>query len=276
VSYKLLALDVDGTLVRRDGSIHPADRQAIGRVRDAGIVVSIVTGRLYSGAQPVAGTLGLSGPVACLDGSHIVDLADDRSLFWSAMRGHAATVVRDVLARKSTASFLFAHDRIVHDLQGAPFTRYVTTWSPNITVVDRVVEHASWDDERGVMAVLAIGSASDVTNAAHELAASLGSQLRVVTFLVPAIGKSAMIVRADGPTKGTAILWLANHHGCLPAEVVAVGDWLNDVPMFEAAGRSFAMGQAPQELKECATDELQADGDVGGGIAEAVRCAWDL
>jgi hypothetical protein len=85
-----------------------------------------------------------------------------------------------------------------------------------------------------------------------------------------------MIVRAAGPTKGTAVAWLAEYHGCLPEEVVAVGDWLNDIPMFEVAGRSFAMGQSPKELKDCATDELRADSEVGGGVAEAVRRAWDL
>ena len=126
------------------------------------------------------------------------------------------------------------------------------------------------------MAVLAIGSEIDVTQASSELTAALGPTLRVDTFMVPLLGKSAMIVRADGPTKGTAVTWLANHYGCHPTDVVAVGDWLNDVPMFEVAGRSFAMGQAPRELKDRATDELEADGEIGGGIAEAVRCAWDL
>jgi hydroxymethylpyrimidine pyrophosphatase-like HAD family hydrolase len=113
-------------------------------------------------------------------------------------------------------------------------------------------------------------------NAAEELTGALGAALRIVTFSVPPIRKFAMIIRAGGPTKGTAVTWLAEHHGCLPADVVAVGDWLNDVPMFEVAGRSFAMGQAPRELKDCATDELEADGQDGGGIAEAVRRAWDV
>ena len=55
-----------------------------------------------------------------------------------------------------------------------------------------------------------------------------------------------------------------------------VGDWLNDVPMFAVAGRSFVMGQAPRAVKATATDELLADCWTGGGVAEAVRRAWGM
>jgi hydroxymethylpyrimidine pyrophosphatase-like HAD family hydrolase len=57
---------------------------------------------------------------------------------------------------------------------------------------------------------------------------------------------------------------------------VAVGDWVNDVPMFHAAGRSFVMGQAPEHVKRSASDRLLADLHTGGGIAEAIREAWGI
>jgi hydroxymethylpyrimidine pyrophosphatase-like HAD family hydrolase len=82
-------------------------------------------------------------------------------------------------------------------------------------------------------------------------------------------GMWAMVVRASGYSKGTALVWLARHHGITPEEVVAVGDWFNDVPMFEAAGRSFVMAQAPEDVKQTATDRLDSDSSTGGGIAEA-------
>ncbi len=96
---------------------------------------------------------------------------------------------------------------------------------------------------------------------------------RVIVFPVARIGMFAMLIRAAGSTKGTAIEWLARYHGCTLAEVVVVGDWLNDVPMFEIAGRSFVMGQAPPSVKATATDALVADCYRGGGVAEAVRRA---
>jgi hydroxymethylpyrimidine pyrophosphatase-like HAD family hydrolase len=276
VSYKLLALDVDGTLLRRDGSVHPADHAAIVRVAASGVVVTIVTGRLYSGTQHVARQVGLSGPVACVDGSHIVDLADDTALFHAGLVGADATLVRDVIARHEAASFLFANDTIVHDPQGAPFAGYVSTWSPRVDVVARVVDHPYWEHERGVMAVVAIGAEGSIRAAVAELEAQLSHVAHVISFPVPRIGMFAMIIRAAGPTKGTAVEWLARHHGCTVADVVVVGDWLNDVPMFAVAGRSFVMGQAPPAVKAAATDELAADCFRGGGIAEAVLRAWGI
>jgi hydroxymethylpyrimidine pyrophosphatase-like HAD family hydrolase len=56
--------------------------------------------------------------------------------------------------------------------------------------------------------------------------------------------------------------------------VVVVGDWLNDVPMFKTAGRSFVMAQAPSAVKEAASDKLTAHAGQGGGIAEAIERAW--
>jgi Cof subfamily protein (haloacid dehalogenase superfamily) len=276
MGYKLLALDVDGTLVRRDGSIHPEDEAAVGRLVASGVPVTIVTGRLYSGTQHVARALRLRGPIACVDGSQIVDLHDDAPLFYRSIAGDDAAMLRDVLARHGATTFLFVEDTIVHDPGGEPYAGYVRTWSSRVDVVDRVADHPSWAHARGVVAVVAIGAQAEILAAAGEIEARLHHAATVVAFPVQRVERYALIVRAAGATKGTAVEWLARHHGCSAAEVVAVGDWINDVPMFRVAGRSFVMGQAPPSVKAHATDELEADVSEGGGIAEAIRRAWGL
>jgi Cof subfamily protein (haloacid dehalogenase superfamily) len=276
VTYKLLALDVDGTLLRRDGTVHPQDHAAITRARAGGVAVTIVTGRMYSGTEGVARSVGLTGPVACVDGSHIVDLADDRALFHASIAGDDAVLLREVLVRHGPASFLFAHDTIVHDADGAPYASYVATWSPRLSVVACVADHPYWEHERGLSAVVALASERAIRAVAEELAARLGHAAHAIFFPVHRVDLFAMVIRAAGTTKGTAIEWLARHHGCAPGEVVAVGDWINDVPMFQVAGRSFAMRQAPPAVKAAATDELAADCWSGGGVAEAVRRAFGI
>jgi Cof subfamily protein (haloacid dehalogenase superfamily) len=275
-SYKLLAVDVDGTLVRRDGSIHPEDEAAIGRLAAAGVPVTIVTGRLYSGTQHVARSLRLRGPIACVDGSQIVDLYDDTPLFYRSIAGDDAALLRDVLARHGATTFVFFEDTIVHDPGGEPYLPYVRTWSSRVNVVGRVADHPSWAHERGVVAVVALGEEAEIHAAVGEIEARLRHAAYVVSFPVARVERWALMVRAAGPTKGTAVEWLARHHGCTTAEVVVVGDWINDVPMFRVAGRSFAMGQAPPAVKAHATDELAADVSEGGGIAEAIRRAFGI
>jgi Cof subfamily protein (haloacid dehalogenase superfamily) len=276
VKYKLLAVDIDGTLLRRDGTIHPGDIDAIARLKARGVPVTLVTGRLYSGSSTVARSVSLAGPIACVDGSHIVDLGDNTALFYQSIVGESAALIRDTVARHETASFLFAQDSIVHDATGEPFAAYVRTWSPKIDVVERISAHPFWEHELGLMAVVAVGAEVNIRAACVELRERLAQVAAVVSFPVSRTGLFAMLVRAAGPTKGTAVKWLAEHHGCDVEEVVAVGDWLNDVPMFKVVGRSFAMKQAPPEVKEAATDELEADGADGGGVAEAIDRAFGV
>src|SRR5262249_59910028 len=70
--FKLFATDLDGTLLDRNGGIHEVDRRAIAELQRRGVAITIVTGRMYSGTRDVARSLGLEGPVGCLDGSAIV------------------------------------------------------------------------------------------------------------------------------------------------------------------------------------------------------------
>ncbi|HEX7600006.1 MAG TPA: HAD hydrolase family protein, partial [Polyangiaceae bacterium] len=114
VKYKLLAVDLDGTLLRRDGSIHESDRAAIARLQGAGIPVTIATGRLFSGSIASARMAGIEGPIACVDGSHIVAASSGEEHLHRTLRGEHALALRGVLARHDAASFLFANDSIVH------------------------------------------------------------------------------------------------------------------------------------------------------------------
>jgi hydroxymethylpyrimidine pyrophosphatase-like HAD family hydrolase len=212
-----------------------------------------------------------------VDGSHIVHTEGDEHLFSRTLAGAEAGVLRDIAGRHDAACFLFAQDSIVLDAAGAPFAHYVQTWSPAMEVVERVTAHPHWDHEHGVLALVAVGAEASIRGAAEEVRARLSSAAVVMSFpVLRGTGTFAMVVRALGATKGTAIVWLATHHRCAPSEVVVVGDWLNDVPMFHAAGRSFAMAQAPEPVKEAATDRLQADGAHGGGIAEAIARAFGI
>lgn len=274
---KLLAIDLDGTLLGRDGIPHEADRAALARLFDAGIPATIITGRLYSGTRHVARAVGIEGPIACVDGSHIVDTRSEGSLFSRAIRGDDAVSLRDIVASHDAASFLFAQDIIVHDDRGAPFVQYVRTWSPVVAEVERVADHPHWEHEEGVHAVVSVGPTAQILACAASLRETLAHAAIVIDFPVARlVGAHALVARASGATKGTAVEWLARHHGCAPSEVVAVGDWINDVPMFRVAGRSFVMGQAPDAVKDAATDRLAETVFTGGGVAAAIRTIWGI
>jgi hydroxymethylpyrimidine pyrophosphatase-like HAD family hydrolase len=276
---KLLAVDLDGTLLDTKGQPHLRDVRAIRAAVVAGVRVSIVTGRLYSGTRAFVEQLGLNGAIACADGSHIVHASDHATLLHLGVRDADARTLRSSFQRASVATFVFARDAIGHDAAGVPFVDYVSTWSNDVRVAADVFQHDLWDADEGVTAVLAVGTRDQIVAVADDVGRRLPDAVMVAAFPMrrdPHAGQWAMIVRNARTTKGTAMRWIAAHEGLALEETVCVGDWINDVPMFDVAGRSFVMGQAPDEVKARATDVLEHTHEDGGGVAHALREAFGI
>jgi hypothetical protein len=274
---KLLAVDLDGTLLDPRGRPHEKDVRALRALAATGVPVSIVTGRLYSGTREAAEALGLDGPVACVDGSHVVDAQNHATLLHHGIAGESAFRVRDNLARSGAATYVFAQDFIVHDDAGGPFLGYVSTWSTDVRRAGSVADHGVWAEAGGVTAVVAVGTSAQIDEAVEGIVRDVGDAAQVVMFPVRRLpGLWALITRAAGRSKGSALRWIAAHHGCEPYETACVGDWMNDVPMLEIAGRAYAMGHAPDEVKAAATDILSETAESGGGVARAIADAFGI
>ncbi|CAN5923874.1 pyridoxal phosphatase [soil metagenome] len=273
--YKLLAIDLDGTLLDHSGEAKDEDVAAIRKLKARGIKVTILTGRLFSGTRPSAELLGIDGPVGCADGSHVVHMTGDKTLLHHGIRGKAALRLRASLDRNDLVAFLFAEDAIVHDERGADYLPYVRTWSTDLRYAHRVTEHPLWESKTGMTAVVALGREANIGRTVADIQRDETEAMQVAMFPFRRDGEHwGMVARAAGGTKGTALAWMAAHHGISMSETVCVGDWLNDLPMLSVAGRSFAMGQSPPEVKKAATDVLERGIEQGGGIAEAIAKAF--
>ncbi len=271
MAYRLLAVDLDGTLLRRsDGRVDDRDAAAIHELRRAGVTVTINTGRLHSGSVEAARICGIVGPIACVEGSHLVEAESERTIVRHGMSPAVTHLLRE--AFRGLAVFVFEHDGIHHDEAGEPFAHYVKTWSPNLRLVEEALDERVWANDP--LAAVAIGDTAEV-QAAHAVLQARAHEVFAVSFPIwQCPGKHALLVRTAGPNKGTALVELCNSIGCTLEEAVVVGDWYNDVPMFEVAGRSFVMGGVPDDIRMKASDVLDSEAGGGGGIAEAIRRAW--
>ncbi|MBW2456319.1 MAG: HAD hydrolase family protein [Deltaproteobacteria bacterium] len=271
--YELLAVDVDGTLVRRGGGIDPRDRRAIAALQARGVPVALATGRLYSGSVAVLDALCLRGPQVCVNGAEIVVHPEATELVHLGIVGEASAAVRSALGRHDFAVFALAEGHVVSDERGAMFEGYVRAWSHQLDKVARSLDHPCWDTARGPLGVVAIGLTEPIVEATAELRRCAG--LDVFRFDVSAhVGVSCILLHAARVSKGTGLAWLAEHYGLSLDQVVAVGDWHNDLSMFAVAGRSFAMAGGPDEVGRAATDRLTTPSTAGGGVAEAIQRAW--
>jgi Cof subfamily protein (haloacid dehalogenase superfamily) len=260
-------------LLDADGQVHERDREAIARLIAKGVPVAMCTGRMYSGTRDIARAVGVFGPVACVDGVHIVNAEDDRDLWLRNIDPLAAETLFRVLTQHRPATFVFSEDTLFHDDGGAKYLPYVQVWSKRARQLANAIEHFGLNASP-VAGLVSLGTEEQIRRAHAMLLEEGAERLQSATFAVrrPEFdGMWGMIVRAAGVSKATAVEWLAKHYGIDTDEVVAVGDWLNDISMLKRAGRSFAMGQAPDEVKDAATDELAANSATGGGIAEAAE-----
>src|ERR1700740_2665024 len=128
MQYRLLALDLDGTLLRRDQGVDDRAVPASAEVQAAGVTVTIVTGRLYSGSTAAARACAIEGAIACVEGSHLVELASGATRAPHATHPGIAPLLRGAIVDHRLAGFVFDAVGIHHDQAGEPYAGYVSTW----------------------------------------------------------------------------------------------------------------------------------------------------
>jgi len=256
--------------------VHARDREAVAQLLARGNAVTLCTGRMYSGTRGVAESLGLHVPVACVDGCHVVMAQTHDDLLRLPIEAEAKRVLHGLLCKTNLALFAFSRDIIVHDGRGCPYTEYLRPWSNEMTRVRDLFEPATWDKLDDMTCLVIVGSQAETEPIAQSIAASYADQLQLAHFPLlraPMNHRWVVLIRRAGVNKGTAVTWLASHFNVALDDVIVVGDWVNDVPMFADAGHSFAMGHAPDEVKAAAKYQLRASVLTGGAIAEAAeRC----
>ena len=241
-----------------------------------GVAVSLCTGRMYSGTRAIAEALGLHAPVACVDGRHVVRTQTHEELLRLSIPTDAKSALYGILCNTNLPVFAFSRDIIVHDGRGSPFMDYLRIWSTEAKRVRDIFEPAVWENLDELTSLVVIGSQTDTEVMVQGVNAVCQQQLQLAHFPLlraPMAHRWVVLIRRAGVDKGTAVTWLAGYFKVDLSEVVAVGDWVNDVPMFAVAGRSFVMGNALPEVKAAAQCELRATIQTGGAIEEvAQRC----
>jgi Cof subfamily protein (haloacid dehalogenase superfamily) len=266
----LLAVDMDGTLLRDDKTIAPEDLEAIRTAPAHGIEVTIATGRLTTGALPAARQLGLSTPLICADGAVLVDPIVGTFLHRRSILAEHAVLAVNAIMSHGLVPYVFLADSIHCESSGEQHRGVVETWSRDVVVHGSLASALAWREPESVAMTVGIGSAESALRVCEQLQAAHVGQLDTVHFNLLGTPVSAVRSLAGGCDKGQMLAYLAARRGLPRERIAAVGDWFNDVGMFQYAGRSFAMGHAPAFVRDAATDVLRATAVRGGGVAEAI------
>ncbi len=265
---RLVALDLDGTLLDPSGAVTNRARGAVRALQDAGVRVVIATGRSPWSAAPIARALGLAGPQILMQGGLIAD-PEGGEACWSARQPEALVLEELAFAREHAAVPILgfhegyralpldpevlelswptygegAHLRIVDSLEAAAADGPIRTFLFTSPLRHRAVADA---------AIRQFGDRASIT---------WGDEFGIELL-------------AAGVSKGAALRRVAGRAGIPMAAVAAVGDGRNDLEMLAVAGHSAAMSTASAPVRATAQMVVPANGDEGALLALASWFPW--
>ena len=260
MAVKLFVSDLDGTMLP-DGNVVSAENiAAVRRATEAGVVVTIATGRMFEAALPVAQALGVDVPIISYNGGLI------KSPSGRVYEEHTidAALAHDIIA------FCQERDWYIQTYSGGVL-RYVEACDESRFYENSqklIGEAVGWDGmfahTAGNCKLLLVTEGRDVTLVRSEaVLAAFGDRVdvtRSADCLIEIVPK--------GISKASALRSLANKLGVAIEETMAIGDAYNDLPMLKAAGKSVAMGNAFPEVKEEADYETLSCTE--NGLAAAI------
>ena len=266
MSYKMVCIDMDGTLLSKRKTISDESKKVIKEVNEKGIKVVVTTGRLYNNAAYYSNFIGASDAVIAGNGAVIREKNSDEIIFQSDIDINVCK--RLLIIAKKCGIILHMHTM-----------NEILTNSYISNVIARVVLPGIKDSDFPIKITTIKGE----DNWDNELKNYKGKITKCITFSVSpkktemfrkeldnineivyySSGHRSIEINAKGVSKGNGVKILAEHYGISRDEIICIGDNENDISMIEYAGLGIAMGNGIRELKEKAnyiTDTNDNDG----------------
>lgn len=259
IPYKLVAIDLDDTLLRGDLTISKRNRETIRKVAERGVAVTIATGRMHVSALRFARQLRLNVPLITYQGALVKTALNEEVLYEKLLDPAVARAVIRLAGCRGVHIQAYANDTLYTQHENEEVRAYTELVGVSYRVAD-LREIA----DRGTPKVLFSGDPGFLDEFAHEVKALVGERANVFK-------SKPYFLEVTHPeaTKGQALDFLARRLGIAREQVLAIGDSYNDLDMIGYAGLGIAMENAPaaiQRIADYVTGHHERD-----GVAEALE-----
>jgi len=273
MKYRLLAIDVDGTLLGKDHRLSTATVRAIGAVRSGGLRVVLTTGRSYSETIEIWRELLLREPYEplVLVGGALVSEGDTgRTLYQRTIPLPLAGEFADALGEAGHAAMMLVDswrhgwDYILCEMGDvdAARRRWLDKTGASVRTVKKIDDRCDLPDPLRVSAVLDPSAAGDLV---AEMSGRFDRRLNVHAIVAPNYDATVVEAFAAGVDKFAALKYVAQAYRIAAGSIAAIGDDINDLGMIRGAGLGAAMPDSPPPVRE------QADHVATGGLIEFIE-----
>lgn len=252
---RLVALDLDGTLLPASKTLTARAIGVVAGLCAAGIEVTLATGKGWNHTRRYAEELGIGTPLVALEGGFVAPAAGGACLHRRTLPPDTVRALHGAVADLDVG-FFYCHDR-----WRTRAHRRLESWLPQLRVWDPHVDftdgapHPHDDDPHEAFGLTLIGPEHAVTRAKNRLdaLAPLGVDLFRADFWD---GHHQIHARPAGVDKSSGLAHVLAHVGAEPSQMLAAGDWLNDVRMLRMAGVAVAPANAVDEVRAVADHVL--------------------
>ncbi len=263
MKYKLIAVDIDDTLLNREKKITERTKAALLRAQSEGVKLVVASGRLPYGVRPYAEALMIPQNGGCymgFNGGAILDL-NGNLIDSTYLDSKYIEPVYSILRPTNATTMVHKGDSIFCDRKVNDYTHI----EPDViglpmTPVDDIAQFVDWKLHK----ILISGEPDELKSIETQLLEKFGAELDIYLS-----APWFLEVMPKGISKGIGLSKICAHEGIDIGEAIAFGDSFNDITMIKAAGLGIAMGNAEDELKAVA-DYVTGDCD-NDGIAEAIE-----
>ena len=267
MKYRLVALDLDGTLLDSQLQIRSETISALNRVRSEGVQVMLVTGRHHVTAYPYWHQLELELPAICCNGAYVYDFKTSRPISGNPLAQSDAQHLLQLVRKHAIDTMIYVGEFMAYETDSVHYAN-VRRWSDALpeNVRPRIEQVPSFErllEERPV--IWKYFSAGDDIPAMQAFAEEVETDLGLSCEWS---GHNRLdITRADN-SKGIRLAEWIGQQGIAAEEVIAFGDQQNDMDMLRVAGMGVAMGNSGEIVRACA-NWVTGTND-SGGIADAL------
>jgi len=269
--YKMICIDIDGTLIKSDHTLSVETIKAIRRARDKGVMIVLSTGRMYRSARLYADELELDFPIISANGSYVRDKATSEIIYEKNLSKDDLTFIMEVLDKYGVKINFYNKDTMYISEHRDYVSRYEAlskTLPPEkrieIKYITKEYPMNDFIEEFGgyIQKGIVFPNEGIISAIRNEVAEN--KLLKVVSS-----GDDNIEFTSHLADKGLGVLALAKARNIKPSEIICIGDSENDLSMLKVAGLAVAMGNAIPIVKEVA--EYITDTNENDGVAKMIN-----